>query len=274
MLQRIAHENGVVTYQSPRLRDLGVIHAFTTRLGGVSRGPYAALNLGPLSKDDASDFNTSIAENYRRLRRALAVEKFPRVEVKQVHGCAAWIPPRDHLVKPADAPCADAIVTDQAGMLLTIRVADCVPVLLASEDGKHVAAVHAGWRGVVMGVTPRAVGTFREDFGIRPAQLVAAVGPCIGVEAFEVDADVAEAFDAFGLDDAIVSPGDAKPHIDLRQAVVLQLHRAGVPPEAIDVSERCTYRDEAEFFSHRRDVTHRRLPGTGRLAAVIAAKPA
>lgn len=254
-LERVEHPGGIVTYQSPRLRAAGVVHAFTTRLGGVSTGPYASLNLGPLAKGSGGDFNTSIAENYRRLRRAMGVERLPRVECRQVHGGEVWHPRKD-LVKPADAPCADAIVCDTPGRLLVIRTADCVPVLLASRDGRQTSAIHAGWRGVVADVAPNAVRAMSGD-------VIAAIGPCIGVDHFEVGEEVAQAFDAAGLGDAVVRSPGTRPHIDLVRAVTVQLQRCGVAE--IDATDRCTYRDAAEFFSHRRDAGV-----TGRMAAVIA----
>lgn len=252
-LVRIEHDRGVVTYQSPRLRDRGVVHGFATRLGGVSRGPYAWLNLGPLTKDGGGDDNTSIAENYRRLRRALGVERLPRVECRQVHGGEVWRVGPD-LVKPGDAPCADALVCAEPGRLLVIRTADCVPVLLAGAG--EVAAVHAGWRGVLAGVVPRAVAAMA-------GPVVAAIGPCIGLEHFEVGEEVAAAFEAAGLGEAVVRDRWPRAHVDLALAVEGQLRRAGVTE--IDVTDRCTFRDAGEFFSHRRDAGR-----TGRMAAVIA----
>lgn len=254
LLLRIEHDGGVVTYQSPRLRERGIVHAFSTRLGGISRGAYASLNLGPLTKG-AGDDNTAIAENYRRLRRALGVERLPRVECRQVHGGEVWRP-RQALVRLADAPCADAIVCDVPGRLLVIRTADCVPVLLACDD--QVAAVHAGWRGVVADVVPHAVAAMR-------GPVTAAIGPAIGVEHFEVGPEVAAAFEAHGLGEAVDHGRGDKPHIDLVRAVTAQLQRAGVAE--IDTTDRCTYRDAGEFFSHRRDAGV-----TGRMAAVIATR--
>jgi YfiH family protein len=258
MLTRVVHDNGVVTYQSPLLRGAGVVHGFSTRLGGVSRGAYASLNLGPLAKDDATDFNTSIAENYRRLRRALGVDRLPRVECRQVHGGEVWRA-GETLVRPEDAPCADAIVCDVPGRLVVIRTADCVPILLATRDGRTVAAVHAGWRGVVAQVVSHTIAA-------TPGDLVAAIGPCISAAHFEVGDEVAEAFAAAGLAETVVRGAAAKPHIDLQRAVRVQLQRSGVT--AIDAADLCTFRDADEFFSHRRDAGV-----TGRMAAVVCAAP-
>lgn len=321
MLTRHEHDNGVVTYQSPLLQGVGVRHAFSTRIGGVSQPPYDTLNLGVLEKNADTDGNVFIAENYRRLRRALDLERHVRVEVRQVHGADVWTPGANEApVKLSDAPCADAIVTAQPGRMLVIRTADCVPILMASRDGRVVAAIHAGWRGVVAQVVAATFAEFDRRFRIGPDEWVAAIGPCISGEHFEVGTDVAIAFADVGLQQAIVaasathppeatdaepavgeggaaalvaafeghaperaltsptgedasSPG--KPHIDLAEAVHHQLRHLGVPAEAIDRTPpeaRCTYRNEAEFYSHRRDVTHRGKPDTGRMAAVIAAR--
>ncbi|MFW6058843.1 MAG: peptidoglycan editing factor PgeF [Phycisphaeraceae bacterium] len=263
MLERTEHDNGVVTFQSPRLREAGVTHAFSTRLGGVSKGPYASLNLATLEKSEQSDANTAVAENFRRLRRALGCERAVRVEVKQVHGTAVWSPPADP-VKPSDAPQADALVTDRPNQLLTVRVADCVPVLLAERTGRVVAAVHAGWRGVVAGVVPETLKAMHARFDVPAEAVVAAIGPHIGVTPFEVGPEVAEAFEAAALAETIDRTIDVKPHVDLGRAVRCQLQRGGVPAAAIDDGAGCTYQQDDLFFSYRRDGTR-----SGRMAAVI-----
>ncbi len=264
MLERIVHDNGVVTYQSPLLNARGVTHGFSTRIGGVSGGPYASLNLGSLAKTTAPDDNTSVAENFRRLRAALGTQRLKRVEVNQVHGCAVWRP-ADKPVRPADAPCADAIVSDRPDAMLTIRTADCVPILLADGTGQRVAAVHAGWRGLVAGVIVQTLRELDRAWGVSSSQVVAAIGPCISAAHFEVGEEVAAAFERIGLVE-VIDRGAHKPHIDLVAAARAQLIAAGVPLGEIDVTDRCTWRDADEFFSHRRD-----QGVTGRMAAVITA---
>jgi YfiH family protein len=264
MLQRTVHNNGVVTYQSPKLGDCGVRHGFTTRLGGISEGPYASLNLDTLEKSDQSDFNTSVAENFRRVREALGCPKYMRTAVRQVHGGEVWVPPAAPS-KPDEAPEADAIVTDQPGKLLTIRIADCVPVLLANDAGTVIAAAHAGWRGLVAGVLSNTLEVMGQRFGASADGVTAAIGPAISVAHFEVGEDVAEQFIRAGLGQAVDRTLGQKPHINLPDAALMQLVDAGLSPSRIDVTDRCTYRDEGEFFSHRRDEGK-----TGRLAAVIA----
>ena len=262
-LIRTAYENRVVAYVSPLLRTASVPHAFTTRLGGVSPKPYDSLNLAAMVNDPEADDSRNVAANFRKVRQVLGCRRHIRVQVNQVHGKDVWQPPSEP-VRPVDAPRADAIATDKPGQLLMVRVADCVPVLLASRDGRIVSAVHAGWRGIVAGVVSEAV---RKMTGMGATNIVAAIGPCISEAHFEVGPEVVLAFDEAGLGHAVCREGYVKPHIDLVAAVRAQLQRAGIALDAIDGSDRCTFEQTAEFFSHRRD--HGR---TGRQAALIAVK--
>ncbi len=268
-LIRTEHDNGVVTYQSSLLCEVGVPHGFTTRIGGVSPEPYASLNLASLQKDPDADANTRVAENFRRVRKAMGCRQHIRVQVNQVHGCEVWQPPAQP-VRPVDAPRADAIVTDRAGLLLMVRVADCVPVLLSDKQGRVVSAIHAGWRGVVAGVVNKAIESVSSLSGTDASRLFVAVGPCISVANFEVGPEVVEAFGEAGLGHtARRDDGWEKPHIDLPAAIAHQLAQAGVLSNHMDISEQCTFANPGDFFSHRRD-----LGRTGRQAAMIAVGPA
>jgi hypothetical protein len=165
---------------------------------------------------------------------------------------------------PAAGAQADALVTERKDVLVGVHVADCVPVLLARADGRRVAAVHAGWRGLVAGVLPHALELLGKN-------AVAALGPCIGEGAFEVGPEVAEAFARAGLEHVIRARENARPHVDLRAAAEAQLRAGGV--RLLDSTDRCTYRDADEFFSFRRDVTHGGRAHTGRLGAWIGVAP-
>jgi YfiH family protein len=261
MLQRFTATNGVVTYQSDLLRQAGVVHAFSTRLGGSSEGPYASMNLAHPPGDSVAD--PASALNYDRLKAALGLTDHELVWCHQVHGCTAATVSSGTQNQLE----ADALLTDRPTVLLSIRVADCVPILLAGEDGRAVAAVHAGWRGVVAGVVPRTIAEMRARFGIDPQRTLAAIGPCIRDAHFEVGPEVAAEFRRVDLAGAVVEAAYPKPHIDLVGAVTQQLHRAGIDATRIDQTDRCTYRDADEFFSHRRG-----KGVTGRMAAVIAAR--
>jgi YfiH family protein len=260
MLQRRTSPDGVVYYASPLLEAAGVPHAFSTRLGGVSPPPFDSMNLGNPSGCATQDTDGRIDENYLRLQRAIECDSRRRCWVHQVHGGDVLRVGMGEAFENGQR--ADALVSDDPQRVLAVRVADCVPVLLATPDGRKVAAVHAGWRGVIAGVVPAAL---RGMTGEGPAEVLAAIGPCIGLDAFEVGPEVIEAFvNCFGEAASVLRLDDGKGHVDLREAVRRQLLDAGVSPERIDTTNRCTYRDSKEFFSHRRD-----KGVTGRMAALV-----
>lgn len=254
-------------------RDAHPPRFFSTRDGGVSAGPFESLNFGnpaELPPGVPRDPAANIEENFRRALAAMGCAGRRVVQVHQVHGSGVRVVHRDSPSAELDGPDpkADAIVTDDPGVVLAVRVADCCPVLLWAEDGRAVAAVHAGWRGVVAGVVQAACLALRQLAG--PARLHASIGPCIGVESFEVGPEVVAAFDVLFADAAgppVVAArmSSGKAHIDLKAALARQLAGAGV--HAIATDPRCTVRD-AEFFSHRRDrgVTGRMIGAIGPIA--------
>lgn len=282
LLKRCENKSGLVWYESPLLSGVGVPHAFSTRLGGVSAEPFDTLNYQPadcdLSHIDPTaelrepstgevDGYAQVRENVERLAAAMGQAATPVRCIWQVHGTnvvdsVALLTP-----VPKRSPCivakADGILTDRTNELVAIRVADCVPILLADDSGKVVAAVHAGWRGLVGGIVPNAVSKLAERSRSNRSTLIAAIGPCISVDHFEVGPEVAEAFMKADLAEAIVDR-QPRPHVDLPLAISIQLQRVGLLPDRIDRTDRCSFRDESEFFSHRRD--HGR---TGRMCAMI-----
>jgi polyphenol oxidase len=249
MLERV-EQSGVMLFRSPLLARAGVVHAFSTRVGGVSQNAFASLNLGQPSNIPQQDDPDHVAENWRRFQSAVGVAELPRISIKQVHGNVV-IDATSHL---DSATCGDALLSTAIGQLLTIRVADCVPILLATNDGSQVAAIHAGWRGVVLNIVKQAVER------MKSSSIVAAIGPCIGTNAFEVGDEVAKEFRNADLKECVVH--HAKPHIDLVRAVELQLNRLAITH--VDTPGVCTFDRPDLFFSHRRDQGL-----TGRMAAVI-----
>ena len=237
---------------SPRLSGLPHIrHGFTTREGGVSSGSLTSLNLARRPGETTAN----LLENWRRAVEGIGLEGSPVAIVNQVHGHAvlAGDAPRGPLDPLGDA---DALVSTTPGVVVAVRVADCVPVLLAAPGA--VAAVHAGWRGTVQRIVPIAVQVLCARAGCRPQDVVAAVGPCISVDAYEVGDEVLDAVSALG-------PGLTRGrHADLRAANAHLLRECGV--EQVDVLEGCS--TDAAFFSHRRD-----RGDTGRQAALIGLAP-
>jgi YfiH family protein len=225
------------------LIDRGVPHAFTTRRGAGGR----RWDLTHVRGADLED-----------LRVALGSKELGVDFVRQVHGT--------HIVELGSAPLppeteADGLVSEVPGRSVLVRTADCVPILLAGADGRRVAAVHAGWRGLVAGVIPHALEV------MRAKDIVAAVGPCLCSSHFEVGEEVADSFGAAGLEEAVVRRAGVRPHVDLVRAATLQLAHGGV--REIESLGRCTWED-TDLDSHRRDVTHAGAAATGRLGACIA----
>ena len=219
----------------------------TTRAGGVSAGLYAGLNLGLRTGDDP----VAVEVNRRRLRAALPAE--PKW-LRQVHGAA--VVDADTV---ADMPEADAAVARATNTVCAVLVADCIPVLLADRAGSAVAAAHAGWRGLARGVVERTI----ERLARPPGELLVYLGPGIGPGAFEVGADVREAFLASDASaEAAFTPRAAgKWMADLFLLARQRLARCGV--RRIYGGGSCTHSDPRRYYSYRRD------GATGRMAALI-----
>ena len=272
MLARVTLPNGVVVYQSRLLTAAGVTHAFSTRIGGVSPVPFDSLNLGN-PQGAVQDSVDNLQRNFAILLSALGLTNVPMATVQQVHGCEAALLTAEGEGEYSESVAAeirdrfqgqtraDAIISDVASAALAIRIADCAPVLLASDDGRTVAAIHAGWRGVVSGVIARCIAEMN-TLGITSDRILAAIGPMISVKYFEVGSDVAGEFHAAGLSAAVTTIGYAKPHVDLAAAIKLQLQQCGVT--RMDGGSLCTYANATDFYSHRRD-----HGTTGRLVAII-----
>lgn len=225
------------------------VHALTTtRCGGVSVPPYDTLNLG----DHVGDEAAAVAENRRRLLDALSLPAEPRW-LSQVHGTCAT----DALAVSPGCE-ADASYTDQSGVVCAVLTADCLPLLLCDREGHHVAAVHAGWRGLLNGVIERTI----EVMGATSPLLVW-LGPAIGPKAFEVGDEVRQSFievDA-GAARAFASSADGRWLADIYALAEMRLKAAGVT--AVYGGDHCTYSEPERFYSYRRDGQ------TGRMASLI-----
>ena len=155
-------------------------------------------------------------------------------------------------------PCTDALITNCKGICLMVLTADCVPVLLYDPATHSAAAIHAGWRGTANGIVGLTVKKMADEFGTKPENLMAAIGPCIGACCFEVGDDVAEHFSQWP--DTILRLSEwPRPHIDLVLANRIQLEQAGVPASNIESSDECTKCGPCVLFSHRRDQTLGRI---------------
>jgi len=250
-----------VVLSSSMLEREGFVHGFSTRLGGVSEGPFASMNLARAVGDEPA----AVDENYRRFRSILSIDEPALFETSQVHGDVVLrVDAKADVVSTRGAP-ADALVCRDAGIAVAVRVADCVPILLADPRTGAVAAVHAGWRGTVVRILDRALDEL-ESGGARAGHIVAAIGPHIGPERFEVGDEVALEIAKAAGSDAVIVRGYDKPHIDLERVIRLQLEARGIDPTRIERVPGCTYTDTERFHSFRRDGKR-----SGRhLAAIVA----
>ncbi|HTC44392.1 MAG TPA: peptidoglycan editing factor PgeF [Steroidobacteraceae bacterium] len=228
---------------------------FTLRAGGVSTGHCASLNIGAQVQDDPA----AVAENRRRLITAFDLPAEP-TWLTQVHGAAV------SRLEPRHEPSlnADAVVTAATGRVCVIQVADCLPVLFAARDGSVIGAAHAGWRGLAAGVLENTL----TQLGVRPAQLLAWIGPGIGPAHFEVGAEVRDALIESAPKNGTGQAADAfQPNArgrwqcDLVALIRQRLAAAGLI--GIHGGNWCTFADAERFFSHRRDGR------SGRMAALI-----
>ena len=219
---------------------------FTTRDGGVSTGAAATMDVGP-ARPAADDLAGAIGENRRRLRRLLPADP---VWLSQVHGSdVVGVSAANADTLRTSPPQADAAFTREHDVALTVRTADCLPVLLADRAGTVLGVAHAGWRGLAAGVLDATVAAM----DVPPGELAAWLGPAIGPTAFEVGADVHGAYCESDPGCAVhfAPQRDGRWLADLPALARRRLARLGVT--AVAGGSWCTFRDSARFFSWRRD---------------------
>jgi YfiH family protein len=235
-------------------------HFSTTVQGGVSEGAYASFNLGFYSGDNPE----CVYENRNRLASLLDIPLQDLYIPYQTHGDKICILNDDIIVlsdndKYISLNGVDALITNQKNICIGVTTADCVPVLIY-DPVKHVlAAVHAGWKGIVGKIVEKTVAKMAGVFGCFPQDMYAGIAPCISQKCFEVGEEVVDAFKeaGFDIDDiAYRNPDSGKMHIDLRLANKILLTEAGIPILNIETSDLCTYSDSDLFFSARRQTIH------------------
>ncbi|MBP2338353.1 YfiH family protein [Saccharothrix coeruleofusca] len=223
----------------------------TTREGGVSKPPYDSFNLG----DHVGDDPRAVAANRRRLAEGIGLAPDRLVWMEQVHG---------RTVATVDGPqegpleATDAVVTATPGLALVVLTADCVPVLLGDPEAGVVAAAHAGRVGARVGIIPATLAAMR-DAGAHLENIEVLLGPAVCGQCYEVPADMRDDVERH-LPGSAAKTRSGKPALDLRAGLWQQLADAGVGKVGVD--PRCTV-EERSLFSHRR------TPGTGRLAGVV-----
>ncbi len=289
---------GIQVLESRALSKLRwLVHGFSTRCGGESvLDGKRVLNLGFTDWDDRDQ----VIANRKKFTGVLGAQRMRSVTLRQMHSDMIYLasdssakgrgaPPSN--AKSAAAPQADALITRTCGLLLGVQTADCVPILLADTRHRAVVAIHAGWRGTLARVAAKTIGRMRMEFGTRPRDIVAAIGPSIGRCCYQVGPEVAQGF-ASQFSSAVewfdgpfdqlahgeeplwlpwltmMPPGHVPPpprvQLDLRAANRWQLLDAGIPDAQMDISDLCTACSGELFFSYRRESAK-----TGRMMAAI-----
>jgi len=248
--------------QSPSLSREGFRHAFFTRRGGSSGPPYDSLHFGSAGQD-----LETLASNVQSAAKALGVLADRLYVVTQVHGRETITLRGDEARAEVLERKADVVLSRAAGIACGVKIADCVPVLVADRESGAVAAVHSGWQGTVANVVEAGVTALRAEIG-RRGDLMAAIGPHIETCCFEVGDDVAQRLAAcVSRTDVIDHHRGPRPHVDLRKIVRAQLVALGLSNESIDDVPGCTKCDPDRFFSFRRD-----REKSGRLLSAIVAR--
>lgn len=244
----------------------GIAHGFSTRMGGVSEGMWAGLNLG-VSRGDDPDH---VRENYRRFLAATGAREGCLAMANQVHGTtvrvvtsADW---KDDPYGKVNFE-ADGLMTATPGVALLVFTSDCIPVLLYDPVRRVIAAVHSGWRGTADGIVTRAVERMEDVYGCNPRDVLAAVGPGICASCFETHEDVPNAMMA-AMGTSVLQHVQIKDNgkfaVDLKGICAYRLEEAGLDPAHIAVSDQCTACEPEKYWSYRKVGNDR-----GSMAALI-----
>ena len=255
----ILQMNGTSVVQSAVLEaPVGIVHAFSTRQGGVSHPPFATLNLGQSVGDDSA----AVEENRRRFFGTFGIDAGRVVRTWQAHGDGVLRVDAGLTARSGFPRCLlderakfDALMTNLSGLALVVSTADCLPILIHDPVRRAAAAVHAGWRGTTKRIAARALGAMREAYGTDPSDCRAAIGPGIRGCCFEVDAAVTEAMAATLPDWGRHAQANRPGHwlLDLAEVNRAILEAAGVRDDRIEDVGLCTSCRNDLFFSHRAD---------------------
>lgn len=248
-------KDGVLYITFDKLDKAGVVHGFSTRMGGVSKGYLGSMNLSFHRGDDPE----AVMENHRRFADAVGYDHRKLVFSDQVHKTDIYkVTEKDAgkgITRESDIREIDGLMTNVPGIPLMTFYADCVPVFFYDPVKKVVAMNHSGWKGTVAKISRCMISRLKEEYGTNASDLICAVGPSICKDCYEVSQDVAEQFmSAYTKAQAaeiVFEKGDGKYLLDLHRANYYNLVDSGVLPENIDVTNICTCCNSELLFSHR-----------------------
>lgn len=270
---RFKEEPGKAPYLSfPMLEKTGILtHGFSTRLGGVSEGIYRSMNLS-FSRGDRKE---AVMENFRRFGSAIGVKPEDMVFSRQTHTAnirkATKADKGKGILSPADYDDVDGLVTDVPGLCLVTLYADCVPLFFADPVRKVIGLSHSGWRGTVQKIGAVTVRMMEREYGCRPENILACIGPSICQDCYEVSEDVVRKFaDVFPEEvwpELFYQKADGKYQLNLWKANEQVFREAGIRPNHMAVTNICTSCNPELLYSHRASKGQR-----GSLAAFMALK--
>ena len=265
-------EKEVPYLEYPLLTDTKIVHhGFSTRLGGVSQGCYASMNLSFTRGDDEA----AVRENYRRIAKSIGVKCENMVLSQQTHTTnVRVVTEKDKgkgIVKPLDYTDVDGMVTNIHGICLVTFYADCVPLYFVDPVQKAIGLSHSGWRGTVGKIGKETIRKMEEKYGSDPKDILAAVGPSICKDCYEVSEDVILEFQKNFKErywkDLFYRKENGKYQLDLWKANEIIFKESGILPEHIAVTNVCTHCNSEILYSHRTSGDRR-----GNLAAFLALK--
>ncbi len=250
----VLHKNKTEYYTCPAFDAASIKHMFTTRIGGVSPKPFDSLNFAEGS-GDITDSMQNVMANYESAASELGYHASDVCRAYQAHTANVMICDEHSkgmgIITPRPQNGIDALVTAQKGVVLSVRTADCVPILLCDPVANIAAAVHSGWRGTAQRISSAAIDAMI-SLGAQKERIIAAIGPCAHKCCYEVGNELKCYFDADCFEDF-----GGRPHLDLVSANKRVLTDAGINGSNIYDSELCTVCHPEHFFSHRRDGVNR-----------------
>ncbi len=265
-------KEGVLYITFPKLAaQKDVIHAFSTRVGGVSEGIFSSMNLS-FTRGDKEEH---VRENYRRIANAIGIDETKLVFSDQVHKTVIHVATREDMgkgiVKQRELKEIDGLVTNEPNIPMVTFYADCVP-LLFYDPVEHVAGMaHSGWRGTVAKIGEKMVKTMNSLYGTKPENIIAAIGPSICKDCYEISEDVALEFERVfkkeQVDTFLEAKENHKYQLDLWKVNEYILTEAGIKREHLDITNLCTCCNSDLLFSHRGNKGKR-----GNLAAFMCLK--
>lgn len=253
---RVCEKDGVVFLSYPALEHTGLVkHGFSTRLGGVSSGMWSTMNLSFTRGDD----ERCVRENFRRIAEAIGIPEQSIVCSDQTHTVNVRRVTRgdcgNGLTREKSFFDVDGMITDEPGVALATFYADCVPLYFVDVRRKAIGLSHSGWRGTVNRMGARTVEAMEREFGTDPKDLVAAIGPSICMDCYEVSSDVADQFvrdfPEKIHDTILLDKKNGKYQLNLWEANRFVLEDAGIPRERISMPQLCTCCNPEFLFSHR-----------------------